>query len=687
MLRGFELDESRLPEADRLRERLAAAPAGSREELLRDRLAADPTDVATWRRLGQALWERAVAGRDERVRREAEAAWDLARLLAWPWPDGPPLVDEERMHWTRLGFACERLEPTGADPVGLRRAALAFLAAPALDAEWLARFYQVRDEALAAIGPVAAFWIEQAVLDRVNDREEQNRRRERLAQHAVAVPEWLRESYRRDRRTRLKSRFGQLRDAARNRPVALDLFRREDLAEVALRLPATDLPTALARAALPLVVGQVPGPGQLAVWLRFVAVARRQSRLGEPSFGQELSEAARRLRPGPVRELLAGRPLTEAAPDRLQRLHPRLRRAVWLRALAPLAEWAEPGQRLAVATELLRLADDLPRREVGRRASLAARVLARAELPYPELRALLEPARRGWSTAEDHDRIELAVIRCLLRHAAEMPEALERARHHSTLIERGLARGEAALLLAEAYREVEPEAAVRLARDAFRRGLAEPAEQPAVWTLKIAAARRLAAWDHPEGPALLFDLERRLRPRAHPRLRLALLEAVLERPEPEADAAADRLARPLRGIWRGWAGLLRQAHGLESEPRAIAKLRQARSRHLADWLLGLLAAEAGAGRLRAPFATSLLATLAEATQPAGAPIAAAVKRAEPADVAVLAGWHEELRDGGRALVLALLGELLEQRVAQEAARAAAAAEHALSVAWRERVSG
>lgn len=538
------------------------------EDAVRATIAAQPLSPASWGQLGALRWEQAVRDGSRAARDEAELAFDLARMLSWPWTGDVPHAASERMHRARCGETEPAGWPARTNADNIRGAVLAFLAGAVVDSGWVAACYETLARPLPGLRLESRFWMAMAVCERLGDAEQRARfaeQMQRLLGEAVRCGSPVELAA--IRRRTVAPVFSGLRQAILAEPASSGLPALLDppvVAQAVSRLRGPDLPLAGALAALP-GLGECLTPRRLATVLElgaeggtsWSAALQAQSEGWPPAARALVALAIRRDDAAFPLQLLSER--ISSGPLRVQ--------ADWLIAACRAVRRHDPPARTEALQRILTATEAWP--EAGRKLRLPvtlAVVEACHELPLsaqlgPTQTGLLERARRGWTSATDHDRVGLAVVRALLANGGA-EGALDQARFYATRIDQAAERAEALLRVAAAVATTSPDDAARMAGAALRRvrsQVADPARQPA---LQLEAARLLMAGDDPEGVAVLLGWARRPRAFGRPgRCGAHELVRALAEPgpgQPTAWAAAESLAARLRGR-RGWLARLHLA--------------------------------------------------------------------------------------------------------------------------------
>ncbi len=491
---------------------LAGGRPEARLEAARIALAASPLEAAAWGLLGHLLWEQAVRERSAAARSEAEQAFDLARMLAWPWAGEVPYAAEERMHGARLGERAESRWPARPTAATVRGSVLAFVAAADPAPEWVAALYETLDRAVPEQHAAARFWMAMAVCERLGDTEQRARFADRLRREPAA-PTWpgQRGDLSEARRRTVAPVFGELRQAVLAEMMAGPLPAILDHPTVAAAADAwrsRDLPSAGALAALP-PLARVLTPGRLTTVLALGAgsgdgwrAAVEAQAAGWPPVARALVTLA--LRPESagfaVRLLL----------ERVESL-PLRARAAWLQAGCRVLHRHNGPARVDALQRLLSTFEDWPPARRRERLPLTLEAIrAWHGLSPDDHLDVLEQARRGWTSAAEHDQVGLAVVEALLASAAAgATGALDQARFYATRIDHTVARSAALLRVAAAMLPSAPDDAARVAAAALRRVRGQVTDQREQGVLQIEAARLMAAAHDADGVAVLLGWARR----------------------------------------------------------------------------------------------------------------------------------------------------------------------------------
>ncbi len=667
-----------------------AAPAGplGPEAALRVAVCADLLAPRPWLALGRLLLEQAVAADDESPLGEAQACLDLGRLLALPW-DQPPELEAERLCWIRRGRPARADWPSDDDPSAARRAAIAFCTGEPPATSFAAGFYH---------GPPIAFtvaertWIELAVTARLGDAEERARRLEWLrALPAVDLaPGWLARSHGDHYRARIRGGLAELRQSLRRTGGLRGLVAGG-------WLPAfrhLELPVAVAEMVLAQPAARSPVV-EAALLGRLTEVASRLDETSGAGLRQALGPRLAGL-PYSVVTMLRSRSLPwregSAGGDRL--LNHQLARTAPRRKAALLHGAAlafDPARDLEGAGCILRALAAEPTISPPLRVRLTCRILAGSVNTHPSARrGIITWSQSGWSNADDHDTVMLAVLDLLLRSAAAGdPNAYELARHYGAQIDRAPARAGAALRLAASA--PVPAETERLATDCLRRLRAESAPVELIWPLRIEAARLLVRLGHAEGSATLLDAASRLtgwlgRRADWPRALLARALAEALPAHPEARLPLERVADAVGGGLPRWLAAVYAGREPGRLPRRLPAT------------VDLELALAGGARRLDP-AGGLWRRLVELAEPCPAAVAdrrltrperlAALARKDlsAAEVLLLGRLAEEPRQPEpRAMAALLAGEALEELAARRADAATAEARRRLAAAYADRLA-
>lgn len=681
------------------------APGG--EPWLQARLLEQPLEAATWQQLGRLWWDRAVAEQSEPLRRQAQSCLDLARLLSWPWPEGPPSAAWERMQLTRYGRTTSAAWPDDSETDQVRASALAWLAEPAGGESW-ANAFRANSDRLRQQAPALWFWLTCAVTEAQGDAEEGLRQMEQAAgwDPGSLVPDWLADLGQHACRAAGAAGYTRLREAARQQRGVTGALAEPLVLEVLSRLTAAEVPLTAARLALE-SPGGARGDAATAVRLGRLAALGEQHRSvgGEAilelvrSQAEGLGEAARRV------VGIATAPPAEAAVNLGALLDelPTKRRQSWLCAAAGLLPRLAPADRAELSARLLNLAEQARGREATGRLPLTCAVLrALGELPPDLLRPLVEQAARGWTSSDEHDRAVLAGVETLL--AAGRGELFELARFHSTRVERQALRSLAMLRLAAACELENRVESRRLADGAVRRMRSWAGQDARSWPLQLEAARRLAKVGEPEGLALLRDAVRRLGQRWTNRRHAyhlaacvrALCEAGREHPD-AAETARQTAALVPRHPARWLAELYLADLAWSREPELAATHLQTAVAMPARWqaLPGGAALEASLLRhltaagsplwrpvLALANPTPQIPDLTSLDSRAGRLVGLTAKLHNADELAALVSWATSAPAGWAVIGLGLAADGLELLVRRRGAMTSERAGQALREAWQ-----